>query len=70
MYFEQIYVKIVKTAFEKVVAIARLNWHGFNQHTIVFLDKFYEKSPNFVAIAVFVANIWIFEIGTGNKIDR
>ena len=46
-------LKLSKVGFEKVL----LNWYGSNQHSIVFLDKFYEKSPNFVAVAVFVAKI-------------
>ena len=66
MYFKQIYVKIVKTAFEKVFAIATAYWYGFNRHTTVsVLDKFYEKSPSFGAVAVFVAEIRIFEITAG-----
>ena len=36
--------------------------HGINQHTIVFLDKFYEKSPNFVSVGVFLVMIQMFEI--------
>ena len=43
----------------------RLNWCGSNQHTIVLPDKFYEKSPNFVSVAVFVAKIRFFEINAG-----
>ena len=65
MYFKQIYVKIVKTAFKNWLPWQRLNWYGFNQHTIVFLEKFYEKSLNFVAITVSVAKIRIFEISAG-----
>ena len=64
MGFKQIYVKIVKTAFEKTGCHGNgRHWYGFNQH-IVFLDKFYEKSPNFVAVAVFVVKILIFEFST------
>ena len=50
---------------ETPVPWQRLNWYWFNQHTVVFLDKFYEKSPNVVAVAVFVAKIRIFEISAG-----
>ena len=39
--------------------------YRLNQHTIVFVDKFYEKSPNVVALAVSVTKIQIFEIGAG-----
>ena len=56
MFFKQIYVKNVKTAFEKVV-----NMVTANQLTIVFLDKFYEKSSNFVAVTVIFAKIRTFE---------
>ena len=35
------------------------------QHINVFLDKFHEKSPNIVAVAVFVAKIWVTEISAG-----
>ena len=45
LYFKQIYVIIVKTTFEKVVAIGLI---GTGLINIVFLDKFYEMSPNFV----------------------
>ena len=40
-------------------------WCRSNQHTIVFPDKFYEKSPNLVSVAVFVAKIRFFEISAG-----
>ena len=50
---------------EKWLPWQRLNWYGSNQHTIVFPDKFYEKSPNFVAVAVIVAKIRFFEISAG-----
>ena len=36
MYFKQIYVTIVKTAFEKVV----VNWYVFNQHPLSSLLNF------------------------------
>ena len=42
--------------------MATAYWYRSNQHTIVFPDKFYAKSPNFVAVAVFVGKIRIFEI--------
>ena len=54
-------LKLSKVGFEKV----RLNWYGSNQHTIVFPDKCYYKSPNFIAVAVFIAKIQIFEISVG-----
>ena len=56
MHFKKFYVKIVKSGF---------NWYGSNQHTIVIPDKFYEKLANFVAVAVLVAKIRIFEISAG-----
>ena len=63
MYFKQIYVKIVKTVFEKS------SCHGNGligaSFCFVFLDRFYEKTPNFVAVAVLVAKIRIFEISAG-----
>ena len=49
---------------EKGLSWQRFNWYGSNQHTIVFPDEFYEKSPNFVAVAVFVAKIQIVGIST------
>ena len=51
--------------FEKWLSWQRLNWYGSNQHTSVIPDKFYEKSPNFVAVAAFVAKIRIFEPSAG-----
>ena len=46
-----------KSVLKKWLPWQWLNWYGSNQHTIVFLDKVYDKSPNFVAVAVFVAKI-------------
>ena len=43
----------------------QLNWYGSNQHTIIFLDKFFELSPKVDAVAVFVAKIRLFEISVG-----
>ena len=54
-----------KWVLEKWLPWQWLNWYGYNQHTIVFSDKFYDKSPNFVAVAVFVAKIQIFEFSAG-----
>ena len=34
-------------------------------HTPFFPDKFHEKSPNFVAVVVFVSKIRIFETSAG-----
>ena len=67
MYFKQIYVKIFKTAFEKWLPWQRPNWYEFYQHVTIFLDKFNEKSPNFVAVAVFVSKIRTFEISAGTS---
>ena len=58
-------LKLSKVGFEKWLPWQRFNWYGHNQHTIVFPDKFYEKSPNFVAVAAFVSKIRIFEISAG-----
>ena len=69
-YFKHIYVKIVKTALEKWLPWQRLYWYGFNQHNTVFLVKFYEKSPNVVAVVVFFAKIRIFEISAGTFLPR
>ena len=58
MHFKKFHVKIVNSGFWKSGSRGNgLNWYGYNQHTIVFSDKFYEKSPNFVAVAVLVAMI-------------
>ena len=58
-------LKFLKVGFEKLVTMAMINWYRSNQHIILFPDKCYEKSPNFVAVAVFVAKIQIFEISAG-----
>ena len=58
MHFEKFHVKIVKSGFWKSGSRGNgLNWYRYNQHTIVFSDKFYEKSPNFAAVAVLVVMI-------------
>ena len=62
-------LKLSKVGFEKWLPWRQLNWYGSNQHTIVFSDKFYEKSPNFVAVAVFVAKIRIFGISAGTLLS-
>ena len=38
-YFKEIYVKIFKTVSKRLLPWQRLNWHGFNQHIIVFRDN-------------------------------
>ena len=55
-------LKLSKVVLKKWLPWQRLNLYGSNQDTIVFLDKCYGKSPNFIAVAVFVAKIRIFEI--------
>ena len=62
MYFKQIYVKIAKTSFESGCHCNSLTGTVHTQ-----LSKFYEKSPNFVAVAAFVAKIRIFEISAGTS---
>ena len=57
--------KLSKVGFENWLPWQRLDWYGSNQHTIVFPGRFYEKSSNLVAVAVFVAKIRIFEISEG-----
>ena len=57
--------KLSKRLSQKWLPWQRLDRYGFNQDTIVFLNKVHEKSPNFVAVAVFVAKIRIFEISIG-----
>ena len=57
MSFKQIYVKNIRTASSHGLPWQQLKWYGFNQHNIVFLDKFYEKSF-IVIVAVFVAKIY------------
>ena len=41
---------LTKWILKKWLPWQRLNWYGYNQHIIVFLDNIYEKSPNFVAV--------------------
>ena len=55
MHFKKLYVKIVKWVLPKNwLSWQRLNWYRSNQHTIIFFDKCYEKSPNVVAVAIVV----------------
>ena len=66
MHFKKFYVKIVKSGFWKSGCHGNsLIGTGLINTLIVFPDKFYEKSPNFVAVAEFVAKILIFEISAG-----
>ena len=61
MHFKKLYVKIVKSGFGE----SGCHGNGLIGTGLVFPDKFYEKSPNCVAVAVFVAKIRIFEISMG-----
>ena len=66
MYFKKFHVKIVKSGFWKSGCHGNgLIGTGIINAPLSFSDKFNEKSPNFVAAAVFVAKIRIFEISAG-----
>ena len=58
-------MKIVKWVFKNGYHGNGLIGTGPNQHPIFLLDKFNEQSPNFVAVAAFIARKRIFEISVG-----
>ena len=62
MQFKKFYVKIVESGFWKSGCHGN-GWIGTD--LINTPNKSYEKSPNFVAVAVLVAKIRIFEISAG-----
>ena len=69
MRIKKFYVRIFKSGFWKSGCHGNglIGMDLVNVHTIVFPDKFYEKSSNFIAVhvAVFVVKIQIFEISAG-----
>ena len=50
-------LKLSKWLLKKGLPWQQLSWYGFNQHSIVFLDKFVGKSPNFVVVTVFIVKL-------------
>ena len=66
MHFKKLHVKILKSGFRKSGCHGNsLIGAGLINTPLFSAINFNEKSPNFVAVAVFVSKIRIFEISAG-----